>query len=155
MDTNILDLTKAELAEYLILIGQPKYRADQLYQTINPQNVPKHLRALARVPSGSREPGGGPQQKAQARRRRECHRGRAPQARGDRSAPGVGRRCAKGELKGNRAQRRRDTTRIRRRVCRRDGQDGSCKKRRIIKQRGTLCKMSAKPYWWWTTTISS
>ena len=55
MVTNIYNLTKQELTEYLISKGEPKYRADQLFQAVNPTNVPKHLRDLCCLPAVEKE----------------------------------------------------------------------------------------------------
>jgi len=44
MVTNILDLSKSELAEYLASVGEPKYRADQIFQKTVVTNIPGHLR---------------------------------------------------------------------------------------------------------------
>jgi len=50
MDTNIYDLNLEELAEYVVGIGEPKYRAKQLFQTTNTSNLPASLRELVRLP---------------------------------------------------------------------------------------------------------
>ena len=51
MDTNIYDLNEAELADYLLRLGEPKFRAKQIFSAFHVgievkdiSNIPKTLR---------------------------------------------------------------------------------------------------------------